>query len=131
MPPFHNKQKRRRILFSPLNWGLGHAARLIPVIDRLIKDGHYCIVGGEEPSINIIKKALPGIDTIELPGFRPVFSSSNIQWGKFLLQIPEFIISVYRENNFTKKLIKEYNIDLIISDNRYGVRNKNTASVLD
>ena len=37
----------RRVLIAPLNWGIGHATRCIPIIKRLLEAGKEVIVAAD------------------------------------------------------------------------------------
>ncbi len=124
------KLVQKRILLSPLNWGLGHASRLIPIIKHLEAQGHICIIGAESLSAELLKKAFPHLIHEYFPGFNVRFSSGHTQWFKILLQIPKFLYWKRKENHTTQKLIQKHQIDLIISDNRYGVNSKLVPSIL-
>lgn len=123
-------KSHRRILVSPLNWGLGHATRLIPIIEELIRQDHYIIIAGEGASLSVLRDAFPKLDWCQLPGFKVLLSQHRFQWLKLLQQIPTFLRTIKGEHTAVKKLIKEHNINLIISDNRYGLYSKNVASVI-
>ena len=43
----------KRILFSPLNWGYGHVARSIQIIDELIKNHNTIYIACSESQYNI------------------------------------------------------------------------------
>lgn len=118
------------ILLSPLNWGLGHSTRLIPIIDKLIKDGYTCIIAGESPSIDILKDTFPELEYIHSKGFSVQFSKGSQQWFKLLIQLPSFIKSIYKDKKQVKKILESKHIDLIVSDNRYGFRNHRVRSII-
>ncbi|MBR8534354.1 hypothetical protein KDU71_02195 [Carboxylicivirga sediminis] len=120
----------RRILVSPLNWGLGHATRLIPIVDALVKKGHYVLLAGQLPSLDVLRQTFPELDWVELNGFNVQLSASRHQWLRLMKQIPFFFSSIKQEHKLTQSIIKQYNIDLIISDNRYGVWSKEVHSVI-
>jgi hypothetical protein len=120
----------KRILLSPLNWGLGHATRLIPVIKQLNKDGHQCFIAGASPSIDVLEKAFPEIPCFELPGYNAYFSSSFLRHFIFLLEGIRFILDFQKEQQALNSLIEKLSIDLIISDNRYGLYSKKVRSVI-
>lgn len=123
-----SKQKRN-VLISPLNWGLGHASRLLPIIDHLLKEGHQCLIAGESPSIDLIKEAFPDLDYIIIKGFRIQLSRSKHQLLSYFLQSPKLLFSISRDKRTCKKLVRAHNIGLTISDNRYGFRCKKVASI--
>ena len=39
--------KQPRVLVAPLDWGLGHATRCIPIIRQLLQRGCYVLIGAE------------------------------------------------------------------------------------
>jgi len=47
-----------KILISPLDWGLGHATRLIPIIKKLSDNGNDIIIAGDGKSFELIKNIL-------------------------------------------------------------------------
>ncbi|MBK3517939.1 glycosyltransferase family protein [Carboxylicivirga marina] len=120
----------RRILVSPLNWGLGHATRLVPIVDALLKQGHYVILAGESPSIDILKDTFPKLDTCNLPGFNVRLSKSSHQWFRLLLQTNKLLKASREEHKKLQSLIRKHQINLVISDNRYGLYHPTTASVI-
>jgi uncharacterized protein (TIGR00661 family) len=122
--------KPLHILISPLDWGLGHASRCIPVINQLIKSGHKVTMAGFGRSFILLQKEFPHLERIELVGFSPSYSKTgNMAWHLLLL-LPRFISSVFCEHRDLKRLIARNDFDIIISDNRYGLWNKKITSIL-
>jgi len=122
--------KQRRILISPLNWGLGHATRLVPVVDYLIKQGHVCVLAGDSPSLDILAQTFPQLQCEKLDGFRIHLSSKSSGFFSIMMQAPAFIRSIVKEKRLTHELVRKHQLDLIISDNRYGVRSSNVESLI-
>ncbi len=122
--------KQKTILVSPLNWGLGHATRLIPIINVLIKKGNTVIIGAYGGSAALLKSEFPQCEHIELKGFNPSYSKNHSQSLTLLLQSISFLICKIKEHRHTSRIVSEHNIDLIISDNRYGVWQKNIPSII-
>lgn len=128
------KEKKDRntftVLITPLDWGLGHATRCIPIISCLLQQRVRVIVCGEGDIITLIQKEFPDIETSRLKGYRIRYSKKrNLFFLKLLLQIPKIIYSIIYENIWLKAAIKKYDIDAIISDNRLGCFNKSITSV--
>lgn len=48
-------QQQKRVLFTVLDWGLGHATRSIPVIEALLKCGFDVQLAGEGNSLLLLK----------------------------------------------------------------------------
>ena len=122
--------KTDTILICPLNWGLGHVSRDIPIIRRLITQKFRVIVAGDQTIIDYISYEIPDIETELLPDVNISYSKGNSQIIKLLYQFPKSIYSFYREKKLTAQLVIKYNPILIISDNRYGVRHPNVKSVI-
>ena len=118
-----------RILISPLNWGFGHAGRMIPLALELKKRGNEIIFGAEPSLVPLLEKEMPGIKIISVPGLRIRYSRLLPQWLSIILQIPHIIAVSFREHNLLKHLARELNPDVIISDNRFGFFHKSIRSV--
>ena len=118
------------ILISPLDWGLGHAARCIPVISELIKAGHKVTLAGYGRSLIMLRKEFPLLECIELKGFSPSYARSGNMVLHLFLLLPRFIKTIIYEHRDINKLIEQFHFDIIISDNRYGLWNKSVTSIL-
>jgi len=57
-----------RILVAPLNWGLGHATRCIPIIQLLQERGCDVVLASDGPALALLKDAFPDLPAFELPG---------------------------------------------------------------
>lgn len=122
--------KPLQILISPLDWGLGHASRCIPIIRLFLEAGHIVTLAGSGRSLLLLQKEFPSLVSIELNGFSPKFKYSDYLAIQLIWKLPEFISKIIKENRELKKLIKRFKFDLIISDNRYGLWNKNVKSII-
>lgn len=112
--------KYTHVLVAPLDWGLGHATRCIPVIAALLQRGCRVTVGGSGDGLMIIRKSFPSLMYIELSPYRPRYSSSSTQVWTLLVQIARFAWTIMSEHRQVKRAIRMYGIDLVISDNRFG-----------
>ena len=123
-------QERKRILVAPLNWGLGHATRCIPVIEALENHGFEPVIASDGVALALLKKEFPALEAIELPAYQIEYAKNGAFFKlKLMGQIPNMMKAVRRENALVQKLIKEHNISGIISDNRLGVFCKDVPSV--
>jgi len=119
-----------QILISPLDWGLGHAARCIPVIRELLIAGHNVTIAGKGPSLVMLQKEFPALKSIEIKSFSPSYGrSGNLAVHLFFL-LPKFILSIFYEHFILRRLIAKNGFDIIVSDNRYGLWNKKIKSIL-
>lgn len=120
---------RKNILICPLEWGLGHTGRMIPVARELQTLNNNVFFGSGEEQLGFIRGELPGITCIKFPGFRIKYSRHLPQYIIILLKSPALIYHIIREHNRLKKIIKDYSIDIVISDNRIGLWNSGIKSV--
>ena len=118
----------RRILISPLDWGLGHASRIIPLIDKYLELGDNVIIAGSGLSLNLLKKQFPTLESIEIPSFKMKYSAGKSQVWAVAKAFPRLIYYSIREHSALKRIVKEKNIDFIISDNRFGLYHKTVPS---
>ncbi len=111
-----------RVLVSPLDWGLGHATRCIPIIKDLQSAGCTVYVACDETARSLLSPEFPDVRFLLLPGYGIRYASSK-RWFAFkiLQQIPKIITAIRREHGWLKKAVVEYKINLVISDNRYGL----------
>jgi len=119
-----------RILVVPLDWGLGHATRCIPIINALYKWGAEVLVAGEGANVKILEKTHPNTVILPLKGYRVRYSRhEGLFMLKMALQVPKIISAIKQENNWLKDVIKQYRIDAVISDNRFGLYNQQIPAV--
>ena len=127
---FNIPGNKPRVLIAPLDWGLGHATRCIPIISTLIKQHCTVFVAAEGQAKTLLQKEFPHLQFIELRGYRVKYS--RYTWWmpvKLLLQLPKIIFRIQAENRWLKKTIKENNIDGVIADNRMGLYHKQIPCV--
>lgn len=118
-----------RILVCPLNWGLGHASRVVPVIHELIKKEYSVIIAADGNALEFLKNEFPRLKTIRFKSYNINYSKKNSQVFKMALLIPQLVNWTVREHFLLKKIVKDEKIDVVISDNRYGLWNKKTYTV--
>lgn len=122
--------KRKKILVAPLNWGLGHATRCIPIIKALESHEFEPIIASDGVALTLLKKEFPHLQHFELPSYNIHYSQDEkkFKW-ELVKQIPKIISAVKNEKKTISKLVEELQLDGIISDNRLGVQSKKVPSV--
>jgi len=121
IPKIEGKQ---RILIAPLNWGLGHATRCIPIINELFSQGHQIIIAADGYPLQLLQQEFPQLEFVEFPSFSIHYSTGRFQIGKLLLSLPKILMDICREHRQLQSYIKQYNISYVISDNRFGLWTK-------
>lgn len=118
------------ILIAPLDWGLGHATRCIPIIHALIRKNCNILIAAEGKVKSLLSKEFPQLQFIDLKGYRVQYSKNSwmlpFRIGK---QIPKILSTIQYENERLKEIVKEQNVHGIISDNRYGFYHERIPSV--
>ena len=122
-------ERKNNILICPLEWGLGHAGRMIPLAKKLYERNNNIFIGAGEEHLSLFRNELLGVTYISFPGFRPGYSRHLPQYLVLLLEMPILLFHITQEHFRLKKIIRDYNIDIVISDNRFGLWNKNVQTV--
>ena len=121
--------KQQRILIAPLDWGLGHATRCIPIIRLLIKKGFYVIIAADNRALALLRDEFPTLHFIMLKGKTINYPAKGSMIRKMFFSIPKILSGIYAEHKTLKSIIITHNIDIVISDNRYGMWNKDIKSI--
>ncbi len=125
-----NTIQQKRILISPLNWGMGHVARCIPLVQTFLDNGNTVFAAVSEEQGAILRAYFPSIELVNHEGYPFVFHGK----GNFSLdlarQFKQLNKRLLDEQEQTELLVNELAIDVVISDHRYGFRSKNVPSIL-
>src|SRR5205085_11547427 len=110
-----------RILIAPLDWGLGHASRCIPIIKQLQELDIEVILAGEGPIVVLLLQEFPGLVVLPLKGYRIKYARNKWLFIRMLFQAPKIYSVIQHEQRWLKLMVKAYKIDAVISDNRPGL----------
>lgn len=117
-------KKKIKILICPLDWGLGHATRMMPIINYLQELGYEIHLGAASKTLLVLKNHYPHLKAHILPKISPRYTRlRGSLMPILLLQSPLIFYRSIKENFRTRNLISKYNIDYVISDNRFGLWN--------
>ena len=112
-------------MVAPLNWGLGHATRCIPVIKALIDNCDNPIIAGDGPALELLKKEFPELPAVELPAYDIEYAENGGNMKlKLLKDSPKIWNAIRAEHRLLPHLIHKYHLDGVISDNRLGLYSK-------
>ncbi|HYV93873.1 MAG TPA: glycosyltransferase [Chitinophagales bacterium] len=112
-----------------MNWGLGHAARCVPVIRELLLRNAEVIIAADGRALQLLRNEFPELKWFQLPGYNIKYWWNGGAVFQILLQLPKIILSFYRERKWLKQFIEEEEIDAVISDNRYGLYSEKIRSI--
>ena len=110
----------KKILVAPLDWGLGHATRCMPIINLLLELGHEPILATDGRAYDLLQSEYPKLRLLRLDGYHPEYpEDGNMVWSMGL-QLPRFLAAIASEHTTVNEWVGQYQLDGIISDNRYG-----------
>ena len=118
-----------KILVAPLNWGLGHASRCVPLVHRLLDEGHEVILGGDGESLTLLRAHFPKQRYVYLAPLNLRYSKGRSQVGAMLCALPKLFWWAVKDHTILKAVLKEEQIDQVISDNRFGLYNKGAECI--
>ena len=119
----------KRVLLAPLDWGLGHATRCIPVVRELQRQGCEVVIAGSGDSLELMRREFPQLQCFSIPGYRPHYPGTGSMVGAMALQLPKFLSVVSAEHRECENLIDRIDADFLVSDNRYGCWSQKIPSV--
>jgi UDP-N-acetylglucosamine transferase subunit ALG13 len=125
-----NLLRKSRILVAPLDWGLGHATRCIPVVKELLARDCDVWLAGEGLQEALLRAEFPQLPFLPLTGYRVAYSNSGsgLLW-KMLRQLPKITSAIRNEHAWLRKMVTTHKIDGVISDNRFGLYHASVPSV--
>ena len=127
---FNNLGDKPCVLVAPLDWGLGHATRCVPIVFKLLQENCKVIIAAEGACKYLLEQEFPDLIFLDLAGYRVKYSRNKFRMPvKLLIQFPKIIYRIYSEHRWLKKMVKQHAIDIVISDNRFGMYHKNVPSV--
>lgn len=122
-------QVKPTILVAPLNWGLGHATRCIPVINALLAHGCNVIIASSERPYHLLRQEFPQLQHIYFPNYEIEYPENENMAVTLLRKGPEMFWETYKENQRLQDLIWEHNIKGVVADNRFGFYNRRIPTV--
>lgn len=122
--------KKTKVLVAPLDWGLGHAARCIQIIKELLLNGYEVIIACDGPQLQLLTKEFPLLYFVNLEGYKVSYGRNSFFTAlKIIIQFPKILIQINREKKWLDEIISKEKIDMVISDNRYGLCSTRIISV--
>ena len=118
-----------KIIIAPLNWGLGHATRCIPLINTLLKAGKEVILASDGEALELLQEEFPQLNTEVLPAYNVLYKSDKV-FQLVLSNAPKIFSAIRRERKVADQLYNKHKPDLIISDSRFGFRSDKVKSVI-
>lgn len=120
---------QRQILIAPLDWGLGHATRCIPIIKYLLRMGINVHLASNGNALKILQLEFPDLETVHLPAYNAKYYRPLPFMLGIFFQLPKFLLAIFREKKIIRSYCKKNKIEATISDNRYGCRSNDVHSI--
>lgn len=120
--------REKRILVAPLDWGLGHATRCIPLIRELLARGARPYLATSGRAFHLLEKEFPGLPLLPLASYGVRYPGERLLL-QLALQAPRILAGIWREHAQVRQLVGRYRLDGVISDNRLGAFSKQVKSV--
>ncbi len=123
---FNNK----KVLIAPLDWGLGHATRCIPLVKAFLNLGWEVMIATDGAGEHLLQQEFPQLAFLKLKGYNVEYSTTK--WAlpfKIAAQVPKILAAIKNEHAWLQQVVEQYNINLVISDNRYGLYTEKVPSI--
>ncbi len=124
-----NEKRPVSVLIAPLDWGLGHATRCIPIINELIQQGSLVIIAAGGMQKALLKEEFPSLEFLEIPGYDLQFKKGISPKWQLIFDLRRILKKIREEKNWLEKLLENRKIDVVISDNRFGLSSNKSYSV--
>ena len=121
----NKNQTQKRVLVAPLDWGLGHATRCVPLISRLLAQGFDVLIAAEEKGAALLAQEFPNLKILPIHGYHVRYSKGRrFFFMKMFFQSAKVSAAIKKETRWLKKAAAEHGIDIVISDDRFGLYHK-------
>lgn len=110
-----------KILVAPLNWGLGHASRCVPLVQQWLNEGHEVVLAGDGDSLTLLRKHFPKLRYAYLVPLDLQYSRGKNQVWAMVRALPRLIRWSIQDHMMAGALLREEPFDIVVSDNRFGL----------
>lgn len=117
-----------KILVAPLDWGMGHATRMVPVIDTLCTRGYDVWLAANGSAASFLKDRYPNLPLLSPPAYDIRYADKRMFY-QLMKQIPETLKVVKQEHQWLEKQVEAHQFQAVISDNRFGMWSAKVPSV--
>lgn len=119
-----------RILVAPLDWGLGHATRCVPIVRALLERGATPVIGADKAPLALLRDEFPQLPAVRIPGIDVRYGKGRSQAWAMTKQFPAMLRSIRAERRHFDRLRRDVPLDAVISDQRFGIRTPGLPGVL-
>ncbi len=112
-----------------MDWGLGHATRIVPIIRLVQQAGAEPVLGADNKPLQFLRRQFPNCEWIRIPGFEPEYQKKGSLPIKVAIDFPQMLKASAKAHTLLEKTIEEQNIDAVISDNRYELWSEKVPTI--
>jgi predicted glycosyltransferase len=121
---------KKTVLVAPLDWGLGHATRCIPIIKQLEALGMNVLLAADGATAHLLKQEFPHLTLLPLEGYKITYTRQSAYFTLWMMaQLPRILITIQQEKSWLKRVVKKYQVDAVIADNRPGLYHPTITSI--
>lgn len=119
-----------KVLVAPLDWGLGHATRCIPVVREFLRQGAQVELAVVKANARLLREAFPELRQRLAPSYNVVYPKHGYNMGLWLVKNGVHLNAVSRfEHRFVEEMVARHHYDVILSDNRFGFYSRAAKSI--
>ncbi|TSA26430.1 MAG: glycosyl transferase family 28 [Bacteroidetes bacterium] len=123
------QEKQKTVLVCPLDWGIGHATRCVPVIRHFLDQGFRVVIGSDRRPMAFLRREFPELQFVRFPGIHILYPQHSFMALKMLIQGPKLLRGIRLEHKTLQTIVREHKIDVVFSDNRYGLWSEEVPSI--
>jgi len=119
-----------KVLIAPLDWGLGHATRCVPIIREFLRQGAVVEIAVVKANAAFFREAFPLLRQRLAPSYNIVYPKHGYNMGLWLAKNGNHLNKVIRfEHQFAEEMVERHHYDILVSDNRFGFYSHKAKSI--
>lgn len=119
-----------KVLIAPLDWGLGHATRCVPIIREYLRQGAHVEIAVVKSNAAFFRGAFPNLRQRLVPSYNIVYPKHGYNMGLWLVKNGAHLNKVIRfEHRFAEEMVERHHYDVLVSDNRFGFYSHKAKSI--
>ena len=119
-----------KVLVAPLDWGLGHATRCVPVVHEFLRAGADVELAVVKANAKFFREVFPDLRQRLAPSYNIVYPKHGYNMAFWLLKNSMHLNAVMRyEHHFAEEMVERHGYDVLFSDNRFAFYSKNAYSI--
>ena len=116
-----NASPRPIVIVAPMNWGLGHATRSVPVVEALLASGAQVHLASDGDALSLLRKEFPQLPWHTLPSYGITYPKGSFAWH-MTRQGFRMIGAYFNERRVIKRIARQTGARAVVSDHRLGCR---------